>query len=118
MKAIEAKLNIMESKVSRRTIQMKETNRIKSVDGRSSRSTRVAEPPGSKDPSDEVIPKLLRSRTPVTPKFTNKLTPTKRKRTETPKRDSHITRKSPRTVLSKTPKVTISKQARVLKLRK
>jgi len=118
VKAIEAKLNIMETKVSRRTTQMKETNRIKSVDGRSSRSTRVAEPPGSKDPSDEVIPKLLRSRTPVTPKFTNKLTPTKRKRTETPKRDSHITRKSPRTVLSKTPKVTISKQARVLKLRK
>ena len=114
VKAIEAKLNSIEKKVTRKTAELTEMKPVSSkraVRGRLTYSTDT-------DSSTDVSVKT-RSRTPLTPKSKTQ-TPTKsaskRKRTATPKRE--ITRKSPRTILTQIPKVTHSKQAKVVRLKK
>ena len=113
VKNIEQKINLIEQKVTTRTAQIAQVKHLPTK-----RSTRLPVTSDSSDTDSELSPKALRSRTPVSIKTKpHTPTPSKRKRTATPKREIH-TRKSPRTVLTTLPKVTHSKQAKVLKLKK
>merc|ERR1712165_282019 len=113
VKNIEQKINMIEQKVTTRTAQIAQVKHLPTK-----RSTRLPVTSDSSDTDSELSPKALRSRTPASIKTKpHTPTPSKRKRTATPKREIH-TRKSPRTVLTTLPKVTHSKQAKVLKLKK